>query len=430
MREPKVIDLTCDEVLSPSLSPTTSDKKFVIRTPPKKRLCVRRRIRAKKFFLTFPKSNVDASVALNKIVERFNVKWCVVSNELHSDGSPHLHVALWLIDEISFNDPLFWDFITGKHGNYKVMKLPVKCVEYVIKEGKFVSYGFDPEQYISSSKKHNVPMNQLVAEKILDGYSFDDLVKDHAGYVLTNGDKILRFMSHIAETKDKGDKLKWNGCVSLTSSTPHQLIVDWLNENVSQTRDFKQKQLFVYGPPDKGKTSLIMELEKSLNIYHMSQFEDWYDSFFNGRYDLVVLDEFRGGKSIQFLNMWMQGGVFCIKKKGSQYVKRDNLPMIILSNLSLDDCYAKALERYSVCLDALRARLLEIEVNEFIDISLNKSKFLSLLDSDEGDDCHLLDTDEIIDSDSICNRYIGNNDDVDIVHSERLSLTAGQDYDI
>lgn len=95
----------------------------------------------------------------------------------------------------------------------------------------------------------------------------------------------------------------------------------------------------------------------------MPLLEDFYDFYFDEKFDLVVLDEFKGQKTIQFLNLWLQGGDMTIRKKGSQYIKRKNLPMIILSNYSLDDCYKDQLK-----LSTLRARLLEIALTSPIDL--------------------------------------------------------------
>lgn len=59
------------------------------------------------------------------------------------------------------------------------------------------------------------------------------------------------------------------------------------------------------------------------------------------------------------------------KKKGSQGIKNKNLPVIILSNYTLEECYRKANEDGR--LDSLRARLLRVEVDSFIDFYHDRS---------------------------------------------------------
>ena len=46
---------------------------------------------------------------------------------------------------------------------------------------------------------------------------------------------------------------------------------------------------------------MITNLEEwfKLSIYYMPKTEDWNDLYNDGEYDLVVLDEYKGHKSIQ-----------------------------------------------------------------------------------------------------------------------------------
>ena len=87
--------------------------------------------------------------------------------------------------------------------------------------------------------------------------------------------------------------------------------------------------------------------------------EDFYDSYNEEFHDLVVMDEFRAQKTIQFLNQWLQGSIMSVRKKGSQGEKKKNLPMIILSNYSLESAFSKS---SSEKLDTLRCRLEIVEV--------------------------------------------------------------------
>lgn len=69
------------------------------------------------------------------------------------------------------------------------------------------------------------------------------------------------------------------------------------------------------------------------------------------------MDEFRATKTIQFLNHFLDGSHMPLRQKGRQTVKTDNLPVIILSNYSLDECYCHSGDEK---LETLRARLCEI----------------------------------------------------------------------
>lgn len=93
----------------------------------------------------------------------------------------------------------------------------------------------------------------------------------------------------------------------------------------------------------------------------MTIHEDFYDYYDDETFDLVCLDEFKGQKTMQFLNCFLQGGDMFLKKKGSQYHKRKNIPVIILSNWSLDDCYR------GDC-SSIRSRVTEITLTQPIDL--------------------------------------------------------------
>ena len=95
----------------------------------------------------------------------------------------------------------------------------------------------------------------------------------------------------------------------------------------------------------------------------MPLLEDFYDFYEDENYDLVVLDEFRGQKTIQFLNMWTQGGIMNVRKKGSQTMKTRNLPFIVLSNYPLDLVYKDPSK-----IETLKTRFLEIALTEPIDL--------------------------------------------------------------
>ena len=72
------------------------------------------------------------------------------------------------------------------------------------------------------------------------------------------------------------------------------------------------------------------------------------------------MDEFKGQKTIQFLNQFVEGVNMTLRVKGGQKMKRTNPPVIICSNASLDSIYHKKAESNSVYLAALRTRFLEV----------------------------------------------------------------------
>lgn len=93
------------------------------------------RQRACKFFLTYPHCDSAKAGCLERAsVLCPNYEWIIVAQELHEDGSPHLHVAIKLKEIISISNPKHFDVIAGKHGNYQIMRNCLKSIQYCSKE--------------------------------------------------------------------------------------------------------------------------------------------------------------------------------------------------------------------------------------------------------------------------------------------------------
>lgn len=144
-------------------------------------------------------------------------------------------------------------------------------------------------------------------------------------------------------------------------------ILDWVNENLFKPRTFKAKQLYIWGPSNWGKTSLVILLSRWCRIYSMSTFENFLDGYEDGTYDLMVLDEFKAQYTVQDLNLLLQGSPFGVRLrvKGGQYLKKDNLPVMILSNFSLTEAYKNCTASY---LESLMNRLIMVKLQQPIPI--------------------------------------------------------------
>ncbi len=93
------------------------------------------RIHARRLALTFPQCDTTKDVAMERILEKWSgdIKWTVVTQESHQDGSPHLHIAIAFTKKKDFKRPDFADFIAGAHGNYQPMKNELDWLKYITK---------------------------------------------------------------------------------------------------------------------------------------------------------------------------------------------------------------------------------------------------------------------------------------------------------
>lgn len=323
------------------------------------------------FFLTFPQCDVPKEVALQRIKDHTFPKpldWIVVAEEKHQDGTPHLHVCLKFTERLQTRKKDIFDFISGKHGNYASCRSTKDTVKYVTKGGVYVSWNLDVPEFLSDKKK----ISNEVAKSLMSGTSLLSVAQDQPGYVMLHKRKLEEFQTWYVQKTSKPSK-QWSmisvdSVLSPLMSEPLRRICLWLNANLFQTRNFGQKQLYIHGTTQLGKTSLIRCLEQYCRTYYLPPNEDFYDQYEDDAYDLAVIDEFKANKSITFLNSWLDGQVFPLRKKGSQYVKRSNIPTIIISNFSPQEAYKNVSLENEKYLDTLLRRLEVVLVDTFITI--------------------------------------------------------------
>ncbi len=137
------------------------------------------RFQGKRGFFTYPKLDMDPSAALVKFLAWRPMERAMVCRENHADGSKHLHVLFWAKAGIDLRSHSTIDAVLGKHGNYQVMKDPVGSVRYCMKEDDFVSFGFDPKEYVAAAaakraRSHKWEVAVEVMQKRGDLTKFED----------------------------------------------------------------------------------------------------------------------------------------------------------------------------------------------------------------------------------------------------------------
>ena len=112
------------------------------------------RINAKYWALTYPQCSLPNSAALIalKDIAKERLHWCLVGEEKHADGQPHLHAIVALHTRWNVRNPHHWD-LHGYHGNYQAVKSLQKWIIYVTKEKNVVSHGADWEQMRAQALK-------------------------------------------------------------------------------------------------------------------------------------------------------------------------------------------------------------------------------------------------------------------------------------
>lgn len=156
----------------------------------------------------------------------------------------------------------------------------------------------------------------------------------------------------------------------------YQAIVDKLNQIIlcGCKRPFKSKQLFLVGPPNTGKTTLVRQIQKYCATYHLDV-SNWFPNYRDGVYTLFFWDQFKlkGGMSHTDLLKFLQGSPMDLQYKGGSSLKLDNPLIVMTSNMTLGqhidlkfkDCQQRALARQN-----LAVRIEQVLIPKSLDLFL------------------------------------------------------------
>jgi hypothetical protein len=299
-------------------------------------------MQGKKFFLTFPQNTTTKDEALENIRNLLpSYSWVMISQEHHKDGETHLHIGIEFKEKLRTRKADYFDCIAGKHGNYKTMKSVQGTIKYLKKED--LSPLMDGDVPDDGTSKKGLKGN-AVASMIESGISIREIYNAEPGYFMTNKRKIEELAGWLKVKKLKDMLVPFPGRFFYAGSDQEtQIISFWLNVNLKPdvTRPLKSKQLYVKGPANSRKTSLAVFLSKWFRIYWVPKDEAFYDFYDDDDYDLIVFDEFKMQKSLQWINSFIEGAPVLIRKKGmSGTMKLKNLPVIFLTNYSVQSLLA------------------------------------------------------------------------------------------
>lgn len=108
-----------------------------------------------------------------------------------------------------------------------------------------------------------------------------------------------------------------------------------------EPQEIGSPQLYIHGPTGVGKTHLISQLRTYFRVYDVCMTEKWMDNYDDDLYDLVIMEEFTGhARTLSEMNQFLDGQVVALPRRNKpSYLKQKNIPVIVLSNLSLEKAY-------------------------------------------------------------------------------------------
>ncbi len=342
------------------------------------------RLQSKYVFLTYPRCSTGKESALRRLKDRFEERllWAVVCAERHKDGTPHLHVVCAHATRFDAKTSTYWDFVGGQHGSYEPVRNLRAALTYVTKGTRdnlvirtnvvgVIEYRISVQEFLRLRAGSGGSTYAAIASRLRGGSSIHDMNEENCGFVLQNLRKLQDYVKFLEDDEERAvedAKPRTMAC--------HQLLWDhditimaWLQENVYNPRSLGAENLWIAGPTGIGKTRLKEQLMKYCRVYEPGYDSEWFDDYEDGKYDLVVFDEFKGQYKPTMMNRWLGSEWTTLRRRATNPIKkRDRLPCIVLSNYDIRDCYHN-LAVESPQLEALERRVKVVKIEQRINIT-------------------------------------------------------------
>ena len=255
------------------------------------------RIRTKKFFLTYPrlpKREDLIEIALLHYERTFKLQRSnfhyLISEELHKDGNPHLHVYLEFdkVQKIYSEGKL--DLVIDKknyHGNYQSVKFKHSTIEYIIKsttDGK--EYKTNMNLPVIGEKYYDNIYDHLHAVVMTSGFStgVDVLYQQYPRESIQRGSSLLKNMelasSYKYSIEDQTPRHRLEDFVDVP-----QPLLDWIEKDTPPS-------VLISGESNVGKTALAKALmfkrnTRYLFVRHIEGIKDYRPDFHTG----IIFDD-------------------------------------------------------------------------------------------------------------------------------------------
>jgi len=313
-----------------------------------------------------------------------------IAKERHSDGEwEHIHCWMKFAKCFTCYPTTFDKVFPEKHGNLAVMKKGnVKkhqfyMLRYVTKGGEFLDWPIDWDcrawmlentpasvKHVDSCRK-KTKRDDIATKIIEEDYSKPyNIAKEEPGYFMERSKQVQDFMEYVHEAReaDKKKNTKWTVLQETKEWGPSWLkVIRWLNFMIRQPSHHigRPRHLFVHGNTRLGKTTrLINPLKERLHCYMLTKDElqnmPWRDD-----YDLCIMDDFKGQKSIIWMNEFLGSKNMLMQVPGGTHMRKTRIvPTIVISNFPLARYYPLGANCEDESFNALKDRFIEVELTQ------------------------------------------------------------------
>lgn len=379
------------------------------------------RISSKNIFLTFPQCPFPLESFKQNLLdffESFEIEKGVCSQENHQDGNQHLHAYLCLKKKFESRNIAVFDSLVSpaKHPNI-VSRLrggPLATIQYVIKEGNYQVLpspeSFDLQAFLLKKKQKKSTKSTTIAMLLKSGATLQEIDQEEPGYLLQHLPQVQRYMAlqeqfqlQISRVEDL--KLGFHVSVASSSSNTYsnRALASWLNSNIRtmSPRPHRTPQMWIKAMGGAGKTETINRLRDTfrLNIFIVPYDEVWWDRYDDELYDLILFDEFKGQVTITKLNQILSGDHMFLSRRGQPpYLKKKNLPVLILSNYMPHEAYTNC-SHLSVQPLVDRLTVIDFTVEDYPYVRVEPDPLVPLVTQSDSSDTPIQ-TEEVGDSSS------------------------------
>lgn len=325
------------------------------------------RLRTNHLFLTYPKCPLSPERVMESLKKKFEkkvIRYVVVAQEYHGDGTLHIHALVILGTALDTVNARFAD-IDGYHGNYRSAKYPVAVERYVKKGGSYLTHGSRDVLREAKSKDKKELISLKLATEICNGHRVSSLISKpiYRSYCLTRTRALLQYQDLVLSA----NIVEMPPLPKIKSALEGNalLVSNWLLENFSgRPKALRSPQLYLYGPPRMGKTLFCQVLSSSKKTYFPSIGEKYFDGY-DDSYELIVFDEGLESHPLTEILQILDGQRMRLPQRYQAFMKTKNVPVIICSNLPPEERYPNCHPDRKI---ALRDRLLVVNVTEFLDV--------------------------------------------------------------
>jgi len=295
------------------------------------------RLQGKGFILTWPQCNEAKEAVLERILQQYGeaLTFAVVSQEMHQDGTPHLHAVLSFKAKKTFSGANCFDSLANSHGNYQTARQLRQSVKYVVKDGDFIAHGITVGEFLAAAESKQSTKATIMALELAKTNNLECLNEMDPGFVMMNLRKLKEYQANLQTWMMKPPKtwesLQMESIPALELSPALVKLAGWLNKNLGRPRRMRQKQLLLSSPPGFGKTTLKEILREYFRIYDHSD-NKWFCDYDPRRHDIICFEEFKG-LPLTLMNKVLDGSIVRLETKGGSVIKDVNCPCLILTNL-------------------------------------------------------------------------------------------------